>query len=533
VAVDDAVFVSQSVPATVLPGAAFQATFTLRNTGTTPWSDAQGYRLGSWAPQDNTTWGTGRIDMQGGTTVAPNDTLSFTADLTAPTAPGSYTMQWRMVHEGVAWFGDPTTSKTVQVVDPCAAHCTNGALDCGETYFDCGGDCAPCAPIELGNISADGGYPRIAIASPSRVMVVWARRVSNNDHIRWRCFDGLDWSPIEPITTGSSWQEYPWIVADSQGRFHVVHNDGGADNRRVHYNRYDAPDCSGQWQASPEILPRKYSLCAAYPSVTVDENDNPYVIWSQSRAARQSPFPSCEAGNTCSAANEHCYTLANICIPDYEQHFSRRTGGAFGAGNWTAPIDLTVGIPGTRFAHHGAIFAESSTSLHAVWMQGDPSRNIWYSQWNGTSWSPQQFTGIGAHMADVQADNQTVYVFSDNARFATRPVSPWNGAPWSSSINVAGSTHFNFVKLRLAVNGRLHAVWIQSPHTVMYSMTNVSGNWKTPKAVSPAGVDAHEPSLDVDVDRNVHIVWTECTNPACDGEHGSIWYLKTHYDEIP
>ena len=67
----------------------------------------------------------------------------------------------------------------------------------------------------------------------------------------------------------------------------------------------------------------------------------------------------------------------------------------------------------------------------------------------------------------------------------------------------------------------------------MYSMTDVSGNWKTPKAVSPAGVDAHEPSLDVDIDRNVHIVWTECTNPGCDGEHGSIWYLKTHYDEIP
>ena len=35
--------------------------------------------------------------------------------MTAPTIPGTYTFQWKMVREGIAWFGVRTTSVAVTV----------------------------------------------------------------------------------------------------------------------------------------------------------------------------------------------------------------------------------------------------------------------------------------------------------------------------------------------------------------------------------------------------------------------------------
>ncbi len=538
---DNAAFVSQDVSSSLAPGASFLAQFTMRNTGTTTWSEANRFRLGSDNPQDNVTWSTGRIQIEGGVTVAPNDSYTFTANLTAPATPGSYTMQWRMVHEQVTWFGESTGLLTIQVVDVCANHCSNGQIDCGEIYIDCGGsDCAPCEPIELADATARGGYVKVVPASPGKVMVVWHKSASGNDnHIRWTCFDGQAWSPTQPVTAGTGGQEYPWMVSDSLGRFHLVHNDGGADGRRVHYNVYDASDCSGQWHNNAEVLPRTSPYSASYPSVSVDENDDPYVTWSQSQAQRISPFPDCGSG---CAANNHCYLAGNICIPDYEQHFSRRTGGAWGSGSWTSPVNIAAGAPGTRFSHHGTISVVNSTTVHAVWMHGDPSRQIYYSQFNGTTWSQPEFTGINAHMADVQADAQDAFVFADNAESVSRPALPFSGAQWSSVTDVSGGTLFNFVKLKLDQNGRLHAVWNEN-YRIAYSMTNASGNWRPVKYVSPAIITdtlySNEPSVEVDSDGNVHIVWSQSDCPfegpprdsSC--EFGAIWYLKTHYNEIP
>lgn len=107
---DGASVASNSVPGGVLPGQSFTATITLKNIGTTTWTNngATPYKLGSQSPQDNTTWGFNRVLLPA-SPVAPGQylTLSFTA--TAPTTPGAYTFAWQMVQEGVHWFGQPFT----------------------------------------------------------------------------------------------------------------------------------------------------------------------------------------------------------------------------------------------------------------------------------------------------------------------------------------------------------------------------------------------------------------------------------------
>jgi hypothetical protein len=108
---DGASVVSGSVPTGVLPGQTFTATITMKNQGTSTWtnSGANPYRLGSQSPQDNTTWGTNRVWLAT-SPVAPGQNATFTFNATAPVSPGTYTFAWKMVQEGVAWFGQTFTT---------------------------------------------------------------------------------------------------------------------------------------------------------------------------------------------------------------------------------------------------------------------------------------------------------------------------------------------------------------------------------------------------------------------------------------
>ncbi|MGW1214450.1 patatin-like phospholipase family protein [Streptomyces sp. NPDC002499] len=114
---NDAVFVTHTVPASVGAHDGFSATFTMRNTGTTTWRPEEQYRLGTQSPQDNTTWGTGRVELP--TPVAPGEEVTFAVDLKAPAA-STTVLQWRMVRDGVEWFGAATPPVAVTVTEPAA-----------------------------------------------------------------------------------------------------------------------------------------------------------------------------------------------------------------------------------------------------------------------------------------------------------------------------------------------------------------------------------------------------------------------------
>src|SRR5262249_40511431 len=77
------------------------------NTGANP------YRLGSQSPQDNSTWGTNRAWLPS-SPINAGQNVTFTFPVTAPLSAGSYTFAWKLVHEGIQWFGN-TFSTTINV----------------------------------------------------------------------------------------------------------------------------------------------------------------------------------------------------------------------------------------------------------------------------------------------------------------------------------------------------------------------------------------------------------------------------------
>jgi RHS repeat-associated protein len=126
--VANAQFVGQTIP-TIHAGWPYTITIRLKNTGTSTWSTAGGYRLVSRGQAFSNAFGFSVLDMPG--TIAPGQTATFTLQSTAPQA-GTYGMQWQLTNAGVA-FGATTASVGVAVIhwqepapDPCPplADCT-------------------------------------------------------------------------------------------------------------------------------------------------------------------------------------------------------------------------------------------------------------------------------------------------------------------------------------------------------------------------------------------------------------------------
>jgi RHS repeat-associated protein len=106
----------QEVPTSMIAGRTYRVKYRFRNGGNTTWSSAAGYSLGSWNPANNTTWGVGRVPVRD--QVSGGIGAVFEFDVVAPSLPGTYGFQWRMVEEGVEWFGEPTPNVQIVVSGP-------------------------------------------------------------------------------------------------------------------------------------------------------------------------------------------------------------------------------------------------------------------------------------------------------------------------------------------------------------------------------------------------------------------------------
>ena len=108
-----AAFASQTVPAEMAADQSYPVSVRMRNTGTAAWSAAENDRLGSVNPPDNEAWGFHRVAVPA--VVAPGAEVTFTFTVKAPRTPGEYNFQWRMVRDGVEWFGEETPNVLVTV----------------------------------------------------------------------------------------------------------------------------------------------------------------------------------------------------------------------------------------------------------------------------------------------------------------------------------------------------------------------------------------------------------------------------------
>ncbi|QQP98573.1 RHS repeat domain-containing protein [Lysobacter enzymogenes] len=148
----DAEIVSQSVPSSMTVGLTYPVNIKVRNTGTATWTVAGSYRLGAQNPHDNGIWSRSRVDL--GADIAPGQVASFDFDVIAPASAGSYNFQWRMLQEGLVWFGALSPNVAVQVADPPAS----GMLGVKTRYDALGRVISVAQDSEIGVLTSTTGY---------------------------------------------------------------------------------------------------------------------------------------------------------------------------------------------------------------------------------------------------------------------------------------------------------------------------------------------------------------------------------------
>ncbi|HEC41568.1 MAG TPA: T9SS type A sorting domain-containing protein [Bacteroides sp.] len=114
---NNATFVSQVLPP-MLPGETVSVSVTMKNTGTTAWTQEGNFKLGSQSPADNSIWGLDRINLSAEDSITPNAEKIFTFDITVPAFDGNYNFQWQMIQVGEEWFGGKSDNEPLTIGDP-------------------------------------------------------------------------------------------------------------------------------------------------------------------------------------------------------------------------------------------------------------------------------------------------------------------------------------------------------------------------------------------------------------------------------
>jgi hypothetical protein len=129
---DNAAFVSQSVTQNMSASQTSAVSVTMRNTGTTTWT-AGNYYLGSQNPQGNSMWGLNRVNLA--TSVAPSAQVTFSFNITAPAAQGTYNFQWQVAKDSLGNFGALSSNAAILVYSNTAdtdSDCIPDAVELSE-----------------------------------------------------------------------------------------------------------------------------------------------------------------------------------------------------------------------------------------------------------------------------------------------------------------------------------------------------------------------------------------------------------------
>lgn len=114
----DASIIDANIPANMVGGQSYQVSITVKNTGSTIWSEEEAYKLGAVGDYDPLTkekdW---QQTLNAGERVLPGESRTFSFTMHAPMDTLTYTTEWRMLCEASGWFGE-SASANVKVIIP-------------------------------------------------------------------------------------------------------------------------------------------------------------------------------------------------------------------------------------------------------------------------------------------------------------------------------------------------------------------------------------------------------------------------------
>ncbi|MDO8682108.1 MAG: glycoside hydrolase family 9 protein [Armatimonadota bacterium] len=418
---DSAQIVSDTIPSVMYTGRTYSVSVVVKNTGYIPWTFATGYKLG--AVDDSDPFAPGRADLAGGDSIGAGQQKTFTFTMTAPATTGTYTTDWRMVHEQVCWFGD-TLAKQVQVFDS-----------------------AP--PAAVVSLTATPGDQQVALS--------WVNPSSANftgTMIRWKIN-----SYPSSITDGSIVVDKPNVPGSTDSYVQISRTNGMTFCYRA-FSHNDIPAYNTASSVTATAVP-------AYDPLWLNETFNPYTngnLGGQGNWTTQSGTTSAQVESAFVPTGGVRAVLLDSAAAggSIKNHYNGFNKKSF--GYQYVSFDVAQDYTGDQGVKFGSIYVyadNSSTEIARVdcmsgrWMldHGDGSAfivssvtpNTWYNikigfdmpQKKLDCWvngiqiaSNYSFKGTGTNIAkitvatDRQAALSVQKLYVDNIRGETRPAAP-------------------------------------------------------------------------------------------------------------
>lgn len=282
------------------------------------------------------------------------------------------------------------------------------------------------------------------------------------------------------------------------------------------------------------------------PSIAVDKSGNIHVAWSEQILGTSNVFYTRWNGtswsspamlNTDAVMGPHSIAADSLGNLHMIYHSDLTYYRMFDGISWTDPVPISEEIRAN--IQWASIAVDLSNNPHVVFpysLSGNDS-TIYYSTWDGLGWSePQALTAITANSFSYQPRiavdyTGTVHVVWTDLFSHSIYYRNWNGLSWSSptllSIGTAGNPD-----IATDSAGNIHVVWESGGVGDIYYTWWNGSSWSTPSNVSDTTFAAAVPSLAVDPNDNLHLVWANTISGQWDIFHkkwgGSSWSPSTN-----
>ena len=317
------VMYEQSVPTTMEAGSSHRVVLKFVNTGNTTWSSSRGYSLGSWNPANNFQWGVARVSMPND--VGPQAPAIFEFNVVAPSQPGTYGFQWRLLEEGVEWFGGESTNVQITVT-----------------------------------------------GIPSRITGNLENVTSSGQIVGWACSTGID-APIDVHVYGGGPAGVGTILAvgradqASEPGVGAACNAAGSHRFSIQLSNEERRQRAGQAIHVHGISP------VGQPNSTIAGSGAFVVPAAPSGAVSVSP-PSCQLA----AGASSCGVRLTWSATDPRAEL-RSAAGAFMGGGTSGSVDTQIGLGNSEFVLTVAgdvVARTSATGVAAPVLPGNPDNPV-------------------------------------------------------------------------------------------------------------------------------------------------------------
>jgi len=382
---------------------------------------------------------------------------------------------------------------------------------------------------EVVSSESDGGSdgPSINVDSLGRAHVAWGEpsySIFENPtyevSYKYRTSDG-SWTDAE-IISGDAWDDcwlYIDLAVDSSNKVHVVwqsdSNYGNSGNDMDIF--YRCRSSGGNW--GPIEVVSQNNGASHVPTVAVDSSGVVHVAWH----------------------DDTWYLGSGVDVDIFYRYKS--------GGSWSSTQVISTGsVLGSWYPD---LAIDSSDGVHIVWYDesywtsSGVDYDIFYrDKPSGGSWGTRQLVSSGSNQhsyyPEVVVDSTgKVHVAwfenSDDVHYNSKP----SGGSWGDvevvSNEVNGGSH---PAIGVDSSNTVHVAWHEtddyggsgSDKDIFYRYKS-GGSWSSTQVISTESTDTSwEPSLAVDSDDIVHIVWTDATDyQGSGGEDCDIFYKNDNY----